>query len=72
MTTPSARGSDLDAGRKTAVAHGFEALVSAYKRKRTRAEELSGRRPCQRRLGICDTITLTKLDSLSVQHTKEC
>lgn len=33
----------MDIGRKTAVAHGFEALVSVRKRKRTRAEELNGR-----------------------------
>jgi hypothetical protein len=66
------QGNDLDFGGKTAVAHGFEALVKPCKKERTPAEQLSGRWPCRRRLDVGDTITLIKLISLSVQDTKEC
>lgn len=67
----AARGSDVILARQTAVAHGFEALVKPCKRKLTVAEELSGRWPCRDPLDVRDTITLTKLHSLSVQDTKE-
>jgi hypothetical protein len=55
-TRPSARGSELPGARQP-IAHGFEALVKPCKRFVHVPRELSGTRPCTRRLGMCDTIT---------------
>jgi hypothetical protein len=56
----------------TAVAHGFEALVKPCNRKPTRCGIAERQTVCRGRLGVGDTITLTKLRALYVPHTKEC
>jgi hypothetical protein len=57
--------------RIDAVTRGFEALVKPRQKRPTSAKELGGRWHCRRPLDAGDTITLTKPDSLSVQHLNE-